>query len=335
MQSMHRQSIAALFLLGSTLGTLAIELACTPGLGKTSELHSSGAETDTETSATADHTASKAETEATGTTDHDESESAENSSENGANTLTPEGCEEIQCAPGSRECGEGHKCVPWRCGDDCCTNSTRCVELTGTLKLNDECFRDGDEQTDNCGPGLFCMPDGQSTGGGGPGRCVELCVPKQGTAGNCDELGHTGQHCFNFNQGSFPVCLETCDPLARDCPDPADECYLAIDQFFCTQTTCPNSCDPAEIGDECATEHACRGGLICAPSELSATCNNRDCGNPDTCGCCALLCDLLADDPDENCDRESGEHCVPVLANPVDKVAHVGICAVPPELFEP
>lgn len=241
----------------------------------------------------------------------------------------------IECSPGLQDCPDDQKCTPWKCGDGCCTNSTRCLPITGKAQAGEECTRDGPGQFDDCDAGLFCSPKG-GTGGSGPGTCSVLCItPAEGEADHCSELGFPDLSCITFNGGSYPACKESCDPRLQDCSEEEKACYLAIDNFFCARPSAPagGKGDPGDVGDECKTEQGCTPGLLCTPPELATDCNNNDCGSVDTCGCCSKVCDLDADDPDKDC--AEGEACTRVLDNGTPASEGVGVCVVPNRSAEP
>jgi hypothetical protein len=231
-------------------------------------------------------------------------------------------CGEIACIPGDpNACGEGKKCGPYKCGDGCCTDTTRCIELSGDKQVGEDCTRDGVNGTDDCGASLYCMPADGTTAGNGPGKCEQLCNPESSDPAQCDSLGVAGGYCFNFNGGSYPACLPTCDPLNNMCTD-GQGCYFAVDNYFCTNSTDSlNGADGGQ-GSQCDTEQGCQVGFACTPSTLFADCTTQANGVVD--GCCSAYCDTTV--VPTTC--PSGLSCIDLPGdNP--GLEKVGVCGVP------
>lgn len=227
-------------------------------------------------------------------------------------TTERDGCRQLACEPGGLECAKGEKCTPWQCGESCCVNSTRCAKITGSIEEGLPCVRDLETQTDDCAASLFCQVDAGPSGAGGPGHCQQLCIPQVGGHGNGEALGFTGNHCFAFNGGANPLCLETCDPFAINCPsNPEKRCFFDLDHFLCGFQTW-NSAE----GEACFDFAECNLGLVCVPPRSGWWSGSE--------GSCARVCDLSASDPDTNCRQEST--CMRLLDEAADDIAHVGIC---------
>ena len=247
----------------------------------------------------------------------------------GAMTGTNPGdaCGSFECNAGSQDCTPGLKCTPYRCDPQgCCTDSTKCTPVSGVKSYGEDCYRDGVAGVDDCAPGLYCMPNGDSSGGSGPGDCMQLWIPPAaGIQHHCDQLGRPGEHCFNFNGGSMPVCLPACDPLAQDCAE-GEGCYLGLDNFICADPALPMG-QNGQAGAGCDTEQACNPGLLCADASINPACN-FPCTSVAVCGCCAAACNLASVNPNEFCGV--GEQCSPVFAtNPVPGTENVGVCVIP------
>ena len=233
-------------------------------------------------------------------------------------------CLEIACHPGmAGQCGAGQKCSPFVCGDSCCTNATKCVPATGERQLNETCMRNGAEGTDDCADTLYCMPDSAASGGSGPGICMQLCIPEPDEYDHCSRLGVPGAHCFNWNDGTLPLCEMPCDPLNPDCEGENQGCYLGLDNFICMDMDLQGS--PGTPGTLCNTEQACLRGLACVPKELFESCENPCPPGEPVCGCCAYYCDVIEDDG--AC--EVNEECVQIFENPGPGRERVGFCVTP------
>ena len=237
---------------------------------------------------------------------------------------------EIVCSPGLQNCpNDGEKCTPFLCHEGCCTDATHCVSKVAEPKqFGEDCTRDAATGNDDCDKQLFCMPTGKTTGESGPGKCERLCITRQeGKENHCKELGLDESYsCFNFNDGTFPVCLPACDPINPVCPDEKDDCYLAIDNYMCTPFG-PTELSDGKYGDPCDTEQGCQPGMACADKTLLPNCE-ANCVGSAVCGCCAPFCDLTAVNPKEKC-MDPAEECLPIFENPPPGKEHVGLCAIP------
>jgi hypothetical protein len=260
--------------------------------------------------------------------DDDNESSGDDDDDNGSSSAADDDddedggeCGSVDCSPGDpMACAEGEKCAPYICGSGCCTDTARCVEVLGDKAFDEDCTRDRVAGNDDCAPTLYCMPNDGTTGGEGPGKCMQFCDPTSANATQCDDLGVAGGHCFNFNNGTFPVCVPTCDPIAQDCEKAEQGCYFAVDNYFCTNPTDSISGDGGQ-GSECDTEQGCKAGFACAPKDLFADCTTESNGVIN--GCCSQYCDTSKDD-----ECPTGMSCID-LEGDAPGLENVGVCGTP------
>jgi hypothetical protein len=273
-------------------------------------------------------------TSSSSTGDSSDDQTSQSSSESSTDTSSDtssdpgDGCGIIACNPGDpKACAAGEKCTPYRCTDGaCCTDSTRCVAITGDKKGGDSCERDGDLGIDDCAPGYFCSPMGGSSGGSGKGWCQSLCNVELGQDACADRnrvdagaLEDGQMHCFAWNGGSLPLCGMTCNPLRPDC-DSDEACFLVGDAFLCSDI----DKDHHEIGEPCFEEETCAEGLSCISHDLLAACM-ATCNGPGLCGCCAQTCELNRSGSGTTSTCESPKSCKPLPFEPVG-AEQVGFC---------
>ena len=257
------------------------------------------------------------EDQTSGSDDDESSETGEQSEDGGA-------CEVVECDPGRNDCGEGLKCTPWKCGEGCCMNSSRCVPITGKVQPGEKCDRDPALQQDDCEPTSLCMHDG-GAGTEWSGKCQQMCAFEFDGPGNCEALGRPGEHCFSFERGAMPFCVETCDPVAGDCERDGMACYLMSNNFMCHWPSDPDGeqGEPGKEGEDCRSVTGCEPGLVCARDGQELT---HDCDLDEEAQCvCSRICDVTADDPDEPC-SVAFPSCEPIGELGPPGIGHVGLC---------
>ena len=220
-----------------------------------------------------------------------------------------DGPSEGMCDPQLQNCPEGEKCTFYR--DEANPDgANKCVAIMGNDQEGDPCQAlDGD--TDSCALALHCWgtePDNAT------GACVEFCDE--------NEVCSAGGPCTITNEGTLPMCLPLCDPLASDCPN-GWACY---DDWFSENWFCDRdkSEDLGAHGDPCMTINGCDPGFICTAAE---TINSDTCSSSGSFGCCGVICDVSAPIA---CPGE-GEECTPYYADseaPPEYV-NVGVCILP------
>jgi len=214
------------------------------------------------------------------------------------------------CGPTFQDCIEGLKCTAYAKEEGDTWNANKCVPVTGDGLAGDPCTVTGPDRytgIDDCAKGFICIAAADDMQ---MGFCVAFC----GSVDACDDGGLcTG----NGGDGTLPICLMTCDPLAPDCPgdqacygDPSGPPFICFDPD-------PQAND-GQAGDPCEFTNACLGGLHCAESASQDGCA------PDTYGCCTEFCPLDA----PAC--TAPETCVPFFPEPQPGHENVGLCALPP-----
>jgi hypothetical protein len=175
-------------------------------------------------------------------------------------------------------CDLGEKCTI----TELASSSTTVCSLAGELVLGQRCVGYG--INDLCQAGLVCAGK----------TCRRLCDPSSSR----DSCG--GNRCVPF--GAFGLCLESCDPLARDCPDVdglAQACYLDGDGGWCL-TSDENRVPGVvcTVSTECASGNGCVDGVCrpycdysAAPDQQGSCPTNQLCRlhvpNPNNVGVCS------------------------------------------------
>lgn len=218
---------------------------------------------------------------------------------------TPPDLPQPQCDPrrvGS--CMDGQKCSYVVDAEHGPTN--RCVDRLGDKLEGESCERIGD--ADDCDHLRICWA---TDADGKAGICVRFCD----LALECPDEDEV---CSVANDGSLPLCLRGCDPLAQDCPagwgcypDPDDRWVCDVDRSGAT----------GAHGDPCECINCCDAGLACLPGALV---DAEGCGGEAAAGCCAEICDV---EQASACPTEA-ERCEPFY--PEDEVMlgleDVGTC---------
>ena len=214
------------------------------------------------------------------------------------------------CDPAIQDCPDGEKCTGYVVMQgNCCVDANKCVEVIGNAQLGDPCVRT--EDNDDCAEGLFCMT--MTSGSTGDGVCLAFCnVATQ----DCADDGLPDANCISFNDGTLPLCQDSCDPITQDC-DPQLGCYgVGTQGFACALPGyAPGQ---GNDGDECYTIQSCLPGLGCTAADVLSDCN--------AARCCSPYCDLSEPDP---CTQP--EECVPYYepGTAPPGYENVGLCAVP------
>lgn len=236
--------------------------------------------------------------------------SGSDSADEGDFISEPDGGVTGECDPMAQGCPEGEKCTAYSNIEGEPWNANKCVEDTGDGQVGDPCDIEGGKYTgeDNCDIGLICLLTDDDGNGG---ACVEFCDANMQCPG--------GGSCSIYNDGSLPICLTNCDPLAPDCPE-GQGCYTSAgsNEFVCFKYSGMNG--EGAPGDECNFLNQCQPGTAClAPASVE--------GCASQAGCCSLYCDLSDPDPEADCNPT--EVCEVVLTDPPPQYADVGVCAVP------
>jgi hypothetical protein len=229
-----------------------------------------------------------------------------------SNTFVPEidGLATNTCDPAVQDCPEGEKCTGYVVEQgSCCVDANKCVPVTGNAQLGDPCVRT--EDNDDCAAGLFCMT--VTSGSTGDGVCLAFCnVATQ----DCADDGLPDANCIAFNDGTLPLCQDSCDPITQDC-DGELGCYgVGAQGFVCSVP----GYEPGlgSDGDMCYTIQSCKPGLGCTSADVLSDC--------DASRCCSPYCDLSDVDP-----CIAPEECVPYYepGTAPPGYENVGVCAVP------
>jgi hypothetical protein len=270
-----------------------------------------GEESEADTSATTDGGNEQADTNST-TMETGDGDPGDGDGDGGTTGFVPEvdGLIANTCDPAEQDCPEGDKCTGYVVEQgSCCVDANKCVPVIGNGQLGDPCVRT--EDNDDCAEGLFCMT--VTSGSTGDGRCLAFCdVATQ----DCHEDGLPDAQCIAFNDGTLPLCQDSCDPLLQDCSGDLG-CYGVGDQGFVCSVP---GYEPGlgNDGDMCYTIQSCKPGLGCTAAEVLS-----DCG---ASRCCSPYCDLSMPDP---CTLP--EECVPYYepGTAPPGFEDVGLCAVP------
>ena len=214
------------------------------------------------------------------------------------------------CDPATQDCPEDEKCTGYVVEPGyCCVDANKCVPIIGNGQLGDPCVRE--EDNDDCDVGLFCMT--VTSGSTGDGVCLAFCnVATQ----DCADDGLPDATCIAFNDGTLPLCQDSCDPISQDC-DGDLGCYgVGAQGFVCSLPGFDEGL--GNDGDECFTIQSCKPGLGCTASEVLSDCNGTR--------CCSPYCEVS--DPNA-CDAP--EECVAYYEDGTAPPGYenVGICALP------
>lgn len=210
-----------------------------------------------------------------------------------------------QCDPFLQDCNEGEKCVPWASSGGN-FDANKCVTVVGEQAAGEACNYDGPvASTDDCDGQSFCWSADED----GVGVCRAFC---EGTA---DDPECAAEHsCLIANNGSINLCIDTCDPLAPDCPED-QVCAWAGSGFLCVDSE-----GTGLLGEPCDQIADCGPGLICLTEEVLPACAGT--------ACCVEFCNV--DDPQPVCTLE-GTACEPFYppGEAPEGYENVGVCISP------
>ena len=215
------------------------------------------------------------------------------------------------CSPWDQNCPPGEKCMAHSYNGDPWWNGTRCVPIADDPGgSGDPCTVEGNALSgmDDCDFGLMCWDVDPDTN---TGQCQPLCIGSE-LSPVCED---PTQICWVNSDGILTLCVDTCAPLAPDCPG-TQGCYPADDRFVCAPEI---SGDEGAFGERCANINACDAGLACIDGAAVPGC---DAGF----GCCSPYCDTTA----ANACPGEGQECVPWF-DPADAPAGLettGICSL-------
>ncbi len=302
-------------MMKSTLTTTALlGLLCTYGCGSSSDPGSDdGSPTTTSTSGS---------TETGSTSGVDETESGDDDSDGTSPTTTsgiipdlpPDTCGAECDIWAEGDCPEGEKCTSVACDvGSTAWDSNVCREIQGSAAVGDECmFIDGSGVSghDSCGDGAMCWNGNPDTG---MGVCIAFCEGSP-TAATCA----SGTTCAILNNGTLPICLPDCDPLAQDCEGYDELCLPHPDStgYICALNA---SGDMAPYGTPCNYANSCNAGLICVDS---AGVPEAECASAS--GCCSPICSISGS---ESCPG-MGQTCEPMFDPQPPGYEDVGVCTI-------
>lgn len=134
------------------------------------------------------------------------------------------------CEPFAQNCPEGEKCVSYSVNGGG-WNEFKCVPIMGDQAPGEPCVYGGyEEATDDCDATSACW-DVHEIDGELIGSCREFCTEGPDWP-ECPE----DHKCLIGSSGAPALCIPTCDPLTRDCPD-GQGCYWAGGDFNCIYTS--------------------------------------------------------------------------------------------------
>ena len=152
----------------------------------------------------------------------------------------------------------------------------------------------------------------------GFGNCIAFCSGSV-DAPTCED---NNKLCAVANDGTLPICLDKCDPLAVDCPQGDDLCIPNPGEpgFVCVLDASGGMspyATPCNGPNE--DDNSCNLGLICIPADAvpETTCQSA-------IGCCSPICDVTAPN---DCPGQ-GQTCENFYESPVPGYEDVGICTI-------
>jgi len=207
-----------------------------------------------------------------------------------------------ECDPFQQDCPEGEKCVAYA-SEGGTWDANKCVPISGNASTGEACTYGGRvEASDDCDGDNYCFNVVD-----GVGVCTAFCE------GNADvPVCDPGFECLTNNDGSINLCMQTCDPLAQDCPDPLT-CTWADNMFMCIHV----GESDAAVGEPC-TDFECGPGSACVLAEYLIDCAGD--------ACCAEYCDTS--DMGFSC-MQMGLECTPYFEDPPQGYETLGICIEP------
>lgn len=213
--------------------------------------------------------------------------------------------EGYHCDPRTQDCPAGFKCTPFGSAMMSDWDGARCVPLPqDPAALGDPCETQHYTHSgiDDCDIGLLCwyfqsIDDLR-------GRCLGICRAD-------DTCLDPEARCYQPQAPGY-LCYPLCDPLAQDCPPPAELCVRSpsVDGFICRYAPAG---EPAEAGMPCATETDCAPGHLCDPADLIDNCPGER--------CCAPLCSLS-----QPACPPALPQCQPYAPDPPAAYPDLGVC---------
>jgi hypothetical protein len=234
------------------------------------------------------------------------------------NTFVPDGggasCGEECDIWNPDDCPDGEKCTSVACevGSNA-WDSNVCREVQGTAATGDECmYTDGSgvSGNDTCGAGSMCWNADADTG---LGVCIAFCSGSP-DAPTCP----AASTCSITNNGTLPLCLPSCDPLAQDCEASNELCIPNPDGtgYICTLDA---SGQMAPYGTPCNYINVCNTGLLCIDG---AGVPEPECAS--AAGCCSPMCSISGGDA---CPGQ-GQTCEPIFDPQPPGFEDVGVCTI-------
>ena len=137
-----------------------------------------------------------------------------------------------------------------------------CAPNSGGATDYNPCMADSD-----CAGGYFCASDGTN-----PGECRAFCTKNA----DCPQAGGKEVCNTSIQPSTALVCsrVVSCDPIAQDCVNPAENCYVTN-----AGPACAAQNGTATTGQSCTTANGCPRGDSCLSSKCQTLCDLRQ--NPD------------------------------------------------------
>jgi hypothetical protein len=218
-----------------------------------------------------------------------------------------------------QDCPDGEKCTSVDTDANNSWDANVCKMVMGSGQPGDDCMAtdgSGVSGNDDCAKGSMCWDISPDTM---LGYCVAFCT---GAANN--PMCQGDSICAIYNNGTLPLCVPTCDPLAAggDCPNTNNVCVAdpGGQGFVCLLNA---SGDMGPYGAECQFVNSCNQGLFCADAAAVPNCQGSQ-------GCCSPFCDL--NNMNNDCPGAAdGQECVPwyEMGMAPPGYEHVGGCAIP------
>ena len=209
----------------------------------------------------------------------------------------------IECSLQDQDCGLNEACRSWANDGTDVWNANRCVPVDpDPAGVGEPCVAEDSPVSglDTCDQGLMCWTvDPKSL----EGTCAQYCGLADGDP-TCIEPGTT---CFVANDGSLPLCLQPCDPLAPTCAA-GFGCYPGAHGDF----ACIREGDRVHVGGLFHPE--CPSGTFWATAEQVQGCNEEE-------PCCTAYCST-AEPSACGLDLE----CVAFFDEPTPEFESLGYC---------
>lgn len=161
--------------------------------------------------------------------------------------------------------------MPWANDGNPVWNANRCTPVPADAgRAGDPCTVTNVPYSgiDSCDAGFMCWDaDPESL----EGTCVQLCGEDGPSCAN------EAESCVIGNEGSLPLCLTACDPLAATCGE-GQGCYPVDESFVCLR-------EGVRLFDEGIFQADCPAGTFVANPEVVSGC-------PEEGPCCTAFCDV-------------------------------------------